>query len=229
MLKTNQIIRGVFGQLNQLWRLLLFLYASILVFFVILDLISRTSDKITLSYFTRDITAIGHLPFFAGLVSQLGGLLWAATLAICLFTFFILKRGGQEAGSARRFLLQAAILTAVLLLDDFFQFHESIGPDYLHVSEKMVVLAYGIYTLFFLFSNFNEILRSEYLILGLALGLFGLSVAMDGLHLEDIDMFSGFMNEQLSIFLEDGLKFVGVATWLVFFARYGYQKITALR
>jgi len=222
---VNQIFNGAFAQLGKLWKILLFLYASIILFFIVLDMISRSSDKITLSYFTRDISSIGHLPFFAGLVSQLGGLFWASTLAICVFTLFILKR---QDPAARRFLIQAAILTAILLFDDFFLFHEDIGPDYLGIGERIIVLAYGLFAVFFLFSNFREILSSEYLILGLALVLFGLSVFMDGAHLENVEQLKGLLNEQSSTFLEDGFKFVGVITWLVYFSRYTYQKINSL-
>ncbi len=228
MENVRQIVNGTYTQLGRLWKILLAVYAIVLIFFIILDLISRSSDHITLSYFTRDISAIGNLPFFAGLVSQLGGLFWAATLAICVFTFFVLKRQGQNAVSSRRFLIQAAILTGVLLLDDFFLFHEDIGPDYLHISEKLIIPAYGLIALGFLFFNFREILASEYLILGLALGLFGLSVFMDAVHLEKYEQLGRLINEQSSIFLEDGFKFVGVITWLVFFSRYAYQRLSAL-
>jgi hypothetical protein len=215
-------------QLGKLWKVLLFLYGSLLLFFVILDLISRSSDQITLSYFTRDISAIGNLPFFAGLVSQLGGLLWSAALTICIFAYFVLRAQEQNTRLPRRFLLQAALLTGVLLLDDFFLFHEDIGPDYLHISERLIVLSYGLIAAVFLFSNLREILASEYLILGLALILFGLSIFVDAVDLEKLNGLESIFNEQFSIFLEDGFKFVGVATWLVYFARYGLQRITAL-
>jgi hypothetical protein len=227
MENVRQVLNGSFSQFGRLWKVLLSVYACVLIFFILLDVISRSSDRITLSYFTRDISAIGNLPFFAGLVSQLGGLFWSTALAICLFAFFILKRQGQNV-SSRRFLLQAAILTGVLLLDDFFLFHEDIGPDYLHLSEKLIVPAYGLIALGFLFYNLREILASEYLILGLAFAFFGLSILMDAVHLEKYGRLGWIFNEQFSIFLEDGFKFVGVITWLVFFSRYAYQRIVSL-
>ena len=227
MENVKNIASGAISQLGKLWKVLLILFASFLIFFVILDLISRSSDQITLSYFTRDISAIGNLPFYAGLVSQLGGLLWSATLTVCLFAFFLLKNRGRETVFSRRFLLQAAILTGILMLDDFFLFHEDIGPDYLHISEKIIVPAYGLLALAFLFFNVREILRSEYLILGLAFVLFGLSIFIDAVDLDDISMLSSIFTEQFSIFLEDGFKFMGVATWLVYFSRYSVQKLEA--
>lgn len=228
MERVKPIVNVASEQLGRLWKVLLLLYGSILLLFVILDLISRSSDEITLSYFTRDISAIGDLPFFAGLVSQLGGLFWSATLAICVFTYLVLRAGEQDTRSSRHFLFQAAVLTGVLLLDDFFLFHEDIGPDYLHISEKLIVLSYGLITVVFLFFNLREILVSEFLILGLALGFFGMSIFMDAFSLEKLEEYGSIFNEQFSTFLEDGFKFVGVATWLVYFARYGLHRIRAL-
>jgi hypothetical protein len=228
MERVKAIFTGLFTQLGKLWKVLLFLYGSILLFFVVLNVISRSSDHITLSYFTRDVSAIGDLPFYAGLVSQLGGLLWSAALTICIFTFILLKRLGPDTERSRRFLLQAVILTGTLLLDDIFLFHEDIGPDYLHLSERVIVLSYLILTVLFLFINFREILSSEYLLLGLALAMFGLSIFLDAADLDDYDRYGLFFSEQFQIFLEDGFKFVGIATWLAYFLRYSVQRIKML-
>ena len=54
------------------------------------------------------------------------------------------------------------------------------------------------------------------------------SSGLETLDLEEFDRYGLFFTEQFQIFLEDGFKFVGVATWLLYFARYGYQKIVAL-
>ena len=226
MEKAKQVLHISLDQLRTLWKFLLFLYLPIILFFVLLGSISRASGDLTLSYFTRDISAVGGLPFYAGVISQIGGLFWSAALAICLFTYIILRR--QDAKSSRRFLLHAALLTAVLLLDDFFLFHEDIGPDYLHIGEKAIVLFYLLLCIGFLLFNINEILSSEFMILGVALALFGLSIFIDAVDLDEIDLYERFINDQLEIFVEDGLKFLGVATWLAYFARYGYQKIVSL-
>ena len=227
MEKAKQIFVGALDQFSKLWMVILFLYAPILLFFTILSMISRTSGNITLSYFTRDISAIGGVPFFAGLVSQLGGLLWSAALAVCIFTYFILKRQGTAL--SRRFLLHSAFLTGLLLFDDFYLFHEDIGPDYLNIGEKAIVLSYLLLCVLYLFINFREILASEYLLLGLALAMFGMSIFIDAADLEDLEEFGWFFSEQFQLFLEDGFKFVGVATWLAYFARYGYQRVMTVK
>lgn len=226
--RLRQLVIGAFAQFRQLWKLLLLLYITVLFFFILLSLIGYFSDDITLSYLTRDIAAIAGLPFYAGLASQVGALFWAAGLSICIFTFLILGQQKQNFGPARQFLFHAAILTAALLFDDVFQFHEEIGEDYLGISEKIVMLGYGVLGLIFLFSNLPEIFSSEYLLLGLALFLFGMSIFMDAVDLDDLWLIGRLFDDQLQIFAEDGLKLAGVVTWLVFFARYGNQRIKSL-
>lgn len=227
MFAWKPIVASGFEQFKKLWKVFLGLYLSIFLFFLILDLISRASDDITLSYFTRDVVALGHLPFYAGLTSQIGGMLWSVTFGICIFAVLVLHQQGQN-GVAKRFLLQAAILTSILLLDDIFLVHEDIGPDYLHIGEKTIVISYFLFTLFFLIANRNEILASDYLVLGFALSLFAVSIFLDAADLDGFERLDTFFWEQLQMFLEDAFKFLGIATWLVYFARYASQKIRAL-
>jgi hypothetical protein len=92
----------------------------------------------------------------------------------------------------------------------------------------VIVLSYLILTVLFLFINFREILSSEYLLLGLALAMFGLSIFLDAADLDDYDRYGLFFSEQFQIFLEDGFKFVGIATWLAYFLRYSVQRIKML-
>jgi hypothetical protein len=220
------IVLGGFTQIKRLWSVFLFLYLPIVLLFMTLGSISRSSDDITLSYFTRDVVALGDLPFFAGLTSQVGGMLWSVALGICVFAVLLLQQQGRN-GDAKRFLLQSAVLTGVLLLDDIFLVHEDIGPDYLHIGEKTIVVTYFLFTLFYLFSNRKEIFSSDYLVLGVALGMFATSIFFDAADLDDYDSLSRIFTEQFQTFLEDGFKFVGIATWLVYFARYSLQKIAA--
>jgi hypothetical protein len=223
--KLKQVISGAYMQFLRFWKVLFLAYLPILLLFTTLGLVSRASGDITLSYFTRDVVALGDLPFFAGLISQIGGMLWSAALGICLFTLIFLN-GQRRNIAAKKFLLGAVILTTILLMDDIFLVHEDIGPDYLHVGEKTIVIAYFLITIYFLFTNRNEILTSDYLILGVALAMFGMSIFLDAADLDDYDRYSFIFTEQFQIFLEDGFKFVGIATWLVYFARYSYQTLS---
>ena len=218
---------GALMQGRQLWRILFFVYLVIGLLFVGVGVLSRVVDGASLEFFLRDIVATGDLPFFAGFVSQLGGMLWCASMTVCLFSLLILRRQNGDLAASKRFLLQAGILTGVLLMDDIFLFHEEVAPSYLNVGEKFVMAAYLLLGVGFVFLNRNEILSSEYLLLGLALAMLGTSVFLDALPIEDFGL--RYFWKRLEIFLEDGFKFAGIATWLIYFVRYAAHKIASIR
>ena len=121
----------------------------------------------------------------------------------------------------------AGILTGMLLIDDIFLFYEEIAPNYLHISERFVVAAYVAMGIYFVASNWKEILSSEYLILFFALAMFGLSIFLDALPIQVFNL--RYFWELLGIFLEDGFKFAGISTWLLYFVRYTAQNINGVR
>ena len=115
----------------------------------------------------------------------------------------------------------------MLLVDDIFLFHEEIAPRYLHIGEKYIIALYLVVGLVFVLSNLKEILSSEFLVLSIALAMFGLSIFLDALPIDDFDL--RYFWEQLEIFLEDGFKFAGIATWLMYFVRYSVREMQAVR
>ena len=119
---TKQISQGLVAQLRDLWKLLFLIYLPISLLFIGVGILSRAVDHVSLAFFLRDIVATGRLPFFAGFVAQLGGVLWSASLTVCLFSLLLLPQKDSRLISARRFLLHASVLTVVLLLDDNFSF-----------------------------------------------------------------------------------------------------------
>jgi hypothetical protein len=227
MNEIRKYTSGALVQGRQLWRTLFFVYLAIGLLFVGVGILSQVVNGASLEFFLRDIVATGKLPFFAGFVSQLGGMLWCASLTVCLFSLLVLRPQNGSLASSRRFLLQAAVLTGVLLLDDIFLFHEEVAPYYLHVPEKLVMAGYLLLGVAFVVLNRNEILSSEYLLLGLALAMLGLSIFLDALPIDDLGL--RYFWKRLEIFLEDGFKFAGITTWLIYFVRYAAQKIDLVR
>jgi hypothetical protein len=218
--------RGISLQVRRLWKALIILYLPIVLLFLLVGVLSRVIDDVSLAFFLRDVVATGKLPFFAGFVAQFAAILWSASLTICFFALYVLRQQDGNLASAKRLLLHGGILTLALLLDDVFLFHEEIAPDYLRISEKLVVAGYGVLGFVFVFANWKEILSSEYLILMLALGMFAFSILLDALPIQDLHL--RYFWEQLEIYLEDGSKFAGIATWLIYFARYSAQRIAGI-
>jgi len=218
----QQFKAGAVSQIRALWKVLFFLYLPVAFLFLAVGLLSRVIKGASLAFFLRDVVATGKLPFFAGFVSQLGGILWSAALAICLFGWIMMQRRPGEFTSSKRFLLQGSLLTGLLLLDDIFLFHEEVAPEYLHISEPIVFAVYMVVGIVFVFSNWKEILSSEYIILMIAFGMFATSIFLDALPLDSFHL--RYFWEQLELFLEDGFKFAGIATWLTYFARYAMTR-----
>lgn len=172
----------------------------------------------SVAYFTREpVAALLEEPCtgapcsYAGLLSNLGILIWAAGAVTCFLVAAIARGGEQEPSAGPRWPLAfvyAGVLTTALMVDDLLMLHEFLFPALIPPAEA---LSYGAYALAFggfliLFRSF--VLRTPFVLLLIAGGLFLVSALLDryapGLHL-----------------LEDGSKFVGIVTWTTYFVATG--------
>lgn len=200
-------------QLSTLWPHLVLVYSPIVILITGVAVFALATGRPG-SFFTRDPFVIARLPFYAGLISNVGILLWCALCSVCFFNSVMLKK--LTNGSVwRRFFLYSGILTFILLFDDLFQFHRILYPRFLHVSMALTSAAYAGLAIG-LFWHFREIMeQSEYLLLLLAFGFLGLSLA--------IDVLPG-LNFGRS-FIADGFKLLGITSWLTYVARSGAREI----
>lgn len=208
--------------LNQLRALVLFLFLLFVLPLFVLSavIVASLTTGVPLFKFLRDPTAIMGAHPFAGIISNIGVLFWCATAAICLFGWSILRYRLTMARFAT-FLLFSGLFTILLMLDDFFQLHEQIFPYYFHVSERITYIGYGV-LLFCLIAMFKDcILKTEYLILLIALCFFGLSLSID-MFQKNIEQFLG----RWRILLEDGFKFFGIIGWFGYFLRCCFAAIS---
>ncbi|CAN5631407.1 hypothetical protein BH23ACI1_BH23ACI1_05290 [soil metagenome] len=155
-----------------------------------------------------DPHTVGDLPFYAGLLSNVGVLLWCAAAAVATFSGAILWARGVERPLAT-FLLASGVFTAVLLLDDFFLIHEIVFPYYLGLPQNLLLGAYAVGSLAWLGAFRRTILRTESVVLLLALVFLGLSVVFDQLP----------PMLPMHLLWEDGAKLLGIATWCTYFVR----------
>jgi len=114
-------------------------------------------------------------------------------------------------------MVSAGLFTGLLLFDDLFQGHETIFPKVPGVDEKHVFAAYvilaGVYLSFFR----NLIVRNGYSLMLLSLILFAISIF--------VDIFFGEAGV-LQRIGEDGVKFIGIATWTAFHFRAAWLLCT---
>lgn len=179
------------------------LYLSWLVIFSVILIFAASGVKMT--KLSQDPLAQIGQPFYLGMISNFGILLWAATASLALFTSFHLKSNvthSQRAG----FLQWAGILSLLLMSDDLLMLHEQVFPDYLHLSENLVYAGYMVYMSIFFIKFWRLIFfQVNYKLLASAFFFFGLSMAID------IDILPG------GIDIEDSFKILGITTYSYFF------------
>lgn len=168
---------------------------------------------ITIGYLTRDPNAIGGNTYYAGFISQLGIFFWAGTAAICFFTYLLLRQK-QENTETWPFLCYAGCITLVLGCDDVFQLHEGFFPA-IGISENIVLASYVLLLAIFLVKFQAAILRSNYVLFGISLAFFGVSMVEDVLSLF----------EPIRHLLEDGAKLFGIVTWSAYFSQICFTNL----
>lgn len=153
----------------------------------------------------RDLAQTCDTALGVGFLSNLGYLLWIAAAAIALFT--ALSGVVPLRGRVQQLLLCGGGFSLLLCIDDMFLLHDRyIGSTFL----------YGLYAVFALLILFR--FRRQVQALGggsflLAVVLLGLSVVID--QLQDVIPVP-YARLQL---VEEGSKFLGIATWLAFWSQ----------
>lgn len=166
-----------------------------------------TVKGIALDVFTQDPNAQMNAPFYMGFFSNLGVIIWSAALTICFYCAYRLPVGADNRN--REFLLASGGITLLMALDDLFQLHELVFPQYFNISGNMVYLTYVNVYLIYGIRFRRQLLQSDFLALGLAFFLLGLSTIIDLLPLP----------LPKDTFLEDAIKLLGAVTWLVYYTR----------
>jgi len=157
------------------------------------------------------------VPFYVGIVSNIGFLVWASAASICLFSAAVLR---QEAGKREwyLFLLFSGFITSMLLLDDFLLLHVVV-PNYLHIPEMLVYLGYGLLISLYLIRFRTMVLKTEFLLLLFAFGFFGLSIIID----------AGLIDFYGQNLFEDGFKLFGIVSWATYFIKVCVTQMRSLR
>lgn len=180
-------------------------------------------DRVPVGALLRDPNAVMGLSFYYGALSHLGVLLWWAAAVVGVFSAFVLRAVFRLKGAeaAPKLLLWMGVLTALLALDDLFMLHEEALPLYLGIPEWSVFAFHGLFAAGILLAFRRVVLRSDFLLLGLALGFFALSILVD---LGMLRFLFGIPLE-LDLLLEDAAKLLGIASWLSYLGRTAFVQL----
>jgi hypothetical protein len=185
---------------------------SVLVAMVVVSVLFQVS----ITTMTRDVTAIANIHPLSGILSNLGILLWCAAASICAFAAMTLRN--VKPRDTFWFLLSSALLSAYLLFDDFFLFHEDLASRYFGLSEKVVYAALGIAVSAYFIAFRRIILRTNFGVLLLALVFLATSVVVDAIHEPWLRRLGHW-----EYFFEDGTKWLGIASWCSYYVGTSHQ------
>jgi hypothetical protein len=161
---------------------------------------------VSFGHLTRDPTAVMEAPFYTGFLSQFGIIFWSATASICLFSGVV---ASPLLSAEKKFLYASGLFILLLAIDDLFLLHEGLFPQHLGIPEMVVYAAYAVITLVYVWRFLPIILKTNYLLFGLAFFFFGLSIG--------IDLFDPVAGD-VGYLIEDTPKFMGILTWLAYFS-----------
>ena len=143
-------------------------------------------------------------------------MVWTATAAICVFTYAVIKeRPGQRERAS--FFLFGGLLTALLALDDLFLLHERLFVTYLGIGENITFGVYGLLISAYMVWFVRTILRTDFLLLVLAVGFFGVMLFADKEFV--------VLSEDVSHLFEDGAKLFGIVSWAAYYARASLRDV----
>lgn len=162
--------------------------------------------RVPLRNLLLDPVALGDLPWYSGLLSNLGMLAWTIAAASAVGGAWVAQQTDRP--SAARFLAAGGVVATVLLFDDLLLLHSNVLPKALGTSKTMAMLLVVMPAMVWLAVFLGEISRTRWAILVAAVASFGTSVAADQiLH----------PRGSSALMFEDGAKFLGVLAWSLYF------------
>ncbi len=174
--------------------------------------------------FMRDPAQVVEAPFYLGLVSNLGILVWCTGGAVALFAAVLLT-GRPGRAEQRRFLLWSGVLTLAVMIDDLLLLHDKLIPDLTHLPEQAVNVVHLTVALIYVARFRRLIFASDRMLLVLATALMGLSLVMDQWHL--LFRLTGRMILPENYLLEDGPKLLAIVSWMGYLLRRASDAVRA--
>lgn len=192
---------------------------SIGIILLVITFFVGTKYGIPFKNLTADPAFVFNANPFTGVISNIGILFWCASACCCWFGGFLMMH--QDRNREAWFLLASGVFTFVLLIDDLFMFHDHIFYSFegFKIIQPITFAFYGLLILVFFYKFFSIILKQNYRLLIVSLLLLGSSVFTDLL----------FVNEGFQYFIEDGLKFLGILSWTLFFTTTSYKLVISGR
>jgi hypothetical protein len=206
-------------------RTLAVIFAFPVVVLAVALLVSSLAD-IPIDVITRDPLATAGAHPLTGLQSTIGvAIVWLAA-SVCFFTYGVLRSTGRGSSMAT-FLLWSGLLTALIAIDDQLQFHDDLIGRHVDIRERYLMIGAVALVLVYLFSFRRQILRTEWMLLGIAALMLAASIGLDYVSSVEYAAAGGWVDAaSMLIFLEDGVKLLGITAWAAYFVRVSHRVLT---
>ncbi|MCB0453651.1 MAG: hypothetical protein KDC94_12365 [Aequorivita sp.] len=198
-------------------KTLMFIFFPALMVLVAIAMVSQIY-QVPLNDLTSDTAAIAGINPLYGVLSNLGVILWCAATFSCALAAMILRYKGPE--KLYLFLLYSSLLSAYLMLDDLFQFHEDLSSD-IGLNQKVVYLFLVTAVITYLIYFRKILLQTNIIPFLIALGFLFLSVFTDTIVYK---IFGDQLGDWLYL-IEDGAKWLGIVFWCYYFFDTSFQLI----
>ena len=179
----------------------------------------------SLNEVSRDPLATAELHPLIGAQSTVGVLIWWSAASVSLAASAVLRRQATDR-SLSLFLLWSGLITALLALDDAFQFHDYLGADWFSLRERYIIVGYALVLALYFVVFRKRLWRSERLLLALAFVFAGLSVAGDFVAQQFVEDGVPSGTGEVLNYLEDAMKLLAIVSWSAWLIRYS---LAALR
>jgi len=168
--------------------------------------IAGMQSRVPLSELLLDPNAVLGVPWYSGLLSNIGILAWTVAAAAAIGGAWVAKQTNRP--SAARFLGVAGAVASILLLDDLLLLHSSVLPKLIGVPKSTATIIVVLPAVAWFAIFIGEILRTRWIILAAALTSFFISIAADQILSPE---------GSTGLLFEDGAKFLGVLAWSLYF------------
>jgi len=168
--------------------------------------IAGMQSRVPLSELLLDPNAVLGVPWYLGLLSNIGILAWTVAAAAAIGGAWVAKQTNRS--SAARFLGVAGAVASILLLDDLLLLHSSVLPKLIGVPKSAATIIVVLPAVAWFAIFLGEILRTRWIILAAALSSFFVSIAADQILSPE---------GSTALLFEDGAKFLGILAWSLYF------------
>lgn len=222
-MKTNNLsmLGLIFSEIKSInkasIKMLLFIFFMGILVLIPIAVVSQIY-QIPISKLTSDPIAIAGIHPLSGVLSNLGIILWCAATFSCALAATVIRV--TAAKKVYLFLLFSSFLSAYLMLDDLFQFHEDLSGE-IGLNQKVIYVLLFAAVFTYLISFRKILFQTNFLLLLTAFAFLSLSILTDTIIYK---VFGNQLGDWLYL-IEDGSKWIGIVFWSSYFFHTSFKFI----